>query len=95
MKVIKEAQEVQMQDTIFGYFDNPADRVPDFDPGLSMACPFCLQSIAKGALKTISLMPIGGSRSYFYRAHKGCYEQATPADTNKLESSLIDAVVVK
>ena len=89
-----EKLDAWAEDTIFGYFDNPEAKVPAFDPGLSVSCPFCLQSVVKGALKTISLMPIGGSRSYFYRAHKGCYEQASSEDVNKLESSLIDTVAV-
>lgn len=83
-----------MEDTIFGYFDNPVDKNPTFDPGLSVPCPFCLQSVVKGALKTISLMLIGGGRSYFYRTHKGCYERASSKDVNRLESSLIDTAVV-
>ena len=83
-----------MEDTIFGYFDDPGDQVPTFDPGLGVSCPFCLRPVGKGGIKTISLMPIGGSRSSFYRAHKSCYQQATPHDVAELESSLIDTVAV-
>ena len=83
-----------MSGTIFGYFEAPEDKTPTFDPGLCVPCPFCLQAVANGSIKTISLMPIGGRRSYFYRAHKGCYEQASPDDVTRLESSLIDTAGV-
>ena len=76
--------------SIFGHFDAPGDKAPAFDPGLGVPCPFCLQPVETGALKTISLMPLGGSRSYFYRAHKNCYERASLEDATKLESSIID-----
>ena len=81
-----------MADTIFGYFENPTETVPTFDPGLNIPCPLCLQSLVESACTTISLMPVGGDRSYFYRAHKICYTQARSADIMRLESSLIDTV---
>ncbi len=83
-----------MEDTIFGYFDDPGDQAPTFDPGLDVPCPFCLRPVGKGGIKTISLMLIGGSRSYFYRAHKCCYQQAIPHDVSELEHSLIDTIAV-
>jgi hypothetical protein len=85
---------MRVEDTIFGYFDDPGDQAPTFDPGLGVPCPFCLRPVGKDGIKTISLMPIEGNRSYFYRAHKGCYEQVSPDDIARLESSLIDTVVV-
>ena len=90
-----EPHEIDVKGKIFGYFDSPENKAPAFDPGLRVPCPFCLHLLDKSALKTISLMPVGGSRSYFYRAHKGCYEQASSDDILNLESSLIDTVVAQ
>lgn len=77
--------------SIFGYFDSPAQESPAFDPGLAMPCPFCLLSLHSGPRKTISLMAEGDPRSYFYRAHKFCYENASPQEVCAIESSLIDS----
>ena len=74
---------------IFGFFDKSDQVKPAFDPGLDVPCPFCLGTLER-PLKTISLMLPGDARSFFYRAHKACYDDATPEATSQIESAQID-----
>ena len=74
---------------IFGYFDDPSQDEPTFDPGLGVKCPLCLESLTR-PMKTISLMSIGDDRSYFYRVHKACYENAPADEIADVEGALID-----
>lgn len=76
---------------IFGYFDDPDQTVPAFDPGLEVPCPICLCRIDRQPVKTISLMGTNGNRSYFFRAHKHCWNGASDEDKTKIEHSLIDS----
>jgi hypothetical protein len=80
-----------MGNEIMGYFANEADTVPTFDPGLSAPCPFCTLPVRSKPVKTISLMHVGGTRSYFYRAHRDCYEGADEEEIGHFESSFIDS----
>lgn len=76
---------------IWGWFDNKSD-IPAHDPGISNTwCPFCYIGLDM-PLKTISVMGYydGADRSYFYRAHKACYENASPESITRLESEVID-----
>lgn len=75
---------------IFGYFDDPGQESPSYDPGLKALCPHCLRVLALPVM-TISLMRVGSRRSYFYRVHRGCQMQASSADIHRVESSLIDS----
>ncbi|MBW4469280.1 MAG: hypothetical protein KME45_03350 [Stenomitos rutilans HA7619-LM2] len=75
----------------FGYFDRPNQDAPTYDPGMAGGkCLLCGNPLAR-PVKTISLMRDGDSRSYFYRAHKACYEGADAATITQYESALIDA----
>lgn len=76
---------------IYGYFASPDQTAPTFDPGLSVRCPVCAVQLS-GAIATISLMLDGDRRSYFYRTHVACYEQATANEIEAIESALIDAI---
>lgn len=76
---------------MYGYFDNPDQTMPTFDPGLTVRCPVCAVQLS-GDIATISLMLDGDRRSYFYRTHVACYEQATANEIEAIESALIDAI---
>lgn len=76
---------------IYGYFDQPNQEEPAFDPGLDVACPFC-QSRLLQPVVTISLMVPGDSRSYFYRADRACYYNAADEIVTEVESVLVDAI---
>lgn len=74
---------------LFGFFDSPDQTTPAFDPGLNVACPFCLRPLEL-PVKTISLILPGDDRSFFYRSHKSCYETASEKAIGEIEGSLID-----
>jgi hypothetical protein len=75
---------------VFGYFDEPGQTAPTFDPGPDAPCPICLKKLEPPVM-TISLMAPGSARSYFYRIHKGCADENAQHD---LESALIDSLPV-
>lgn len=75
---------------IFGYFEMAGQIEPAFDPGPEVLCPYCTKQLGK-PLKTISLMRPGSGKSYFYRAHKDCYEKADPEEIQHIESTKMDA----
>ena len=80
-----------MADSIFGYYTSADQdpRSPTYDPGLAVPCPICLRQLA-APLKTVSLMKIGDNRAFFFRAHKGCWDEASEEDRRLVESSLMD-----
>jgi len=75
---------------IFGWFDTPSQDKPTYDPGLEAICPFCLLMLERPVV-TLSLMKDGDNKSYFYRAHKHCYDAASDDERNQIEWSLIDS----
>ena len=86
-----------MSAIVFGYFDDPSQTEPTFDPGLNVDCLVCHTRLSP-PMKTISVMldepTLGGrdNRSYFYRVHKDCYEALTPQQETNLDSVIIDSV---
>jgi hypothetical protein len=78
--------------SIFGYFDDPAALAPAFDPGLSVDCPFCSKPLSE-PLRTISFTALDNAgerpRSWFYRAHRECHEQAPSDVQTHIESSVM------
>lgn len=90
--VLKEDELEPMTTKPFGYFDDPAQTEPTYDPGLEIDCPVCHKPLAT-PYKTISLMVPGDDRSYFYRTHRACYANLTLEQETELDSLIIDAVV--
>ena len=73
-----------------GYFDDATQESPTFDPGLDVLCPHCLTKLSR-PLKTISLMPAAGERSFFYRTHRHCHDAASDEAVATVEGAIIDA----
>lgn len=82
--------ENDMRSTPYGWFTSPDQMTPVFDPGLDVPCPCCLEPLRNGPRKTISVMPVERTRSYFFRAHKACWEATTEETRILIESSIID-----
>lgn len=63
---------------VIGWYDHPDQREPTWDPPLT--CILCERPlIPPGPVKSVSIMAVPTDerpfpRSYFYRAHKKCYE---------------------
>lgn len=88
-------------DQLIGYFERPEDTTPSYDPGIARPCPICWEPLeyprrpvpeGEVLLKTISLRwafePV---RSYFYRAHKACYEGLAKAEQIDLDDLILTA----
>jgi len=75
----------------FGYYDEPGQIEPTYDPGLNVGCPVCGLPLER-PLKTISLMLVGDNQSYFYRTHRACYDNLTPDEKMIYDGAIIDAV---
>lgn len=83
--------------SIYGYFDNATQTEPKHDPGLNVPCPVCSKTL-DFPMKTISLMVPTKEwerpdRSYFYRAHKRCYESLDDAGKSRVDGLIVDAIV--
>lgn len=79
-----------------GHFDHPAQVNPFFDPGLDVNCPVCGERLHLRPRKTISLAPcddesrVTGGKSYFFRAHKDCWDGLTEKEQATYEAVVID-----
>ena len=87
-----------MRPDIVGYFDDPEQTTPAYDPGPEGLCPICCHPVGRHSednpLVTISLAHQSMThrhRSYFFRAHKNCWSHTTPQEQELIESSIIDA----
>lgn len=81
----------ELRKDVFGYFDGPEQRVPAHDPGIETGiCALCGKPLDR-PVRTFNILPLGTSRSYFYRVHKLCDEKATEADRDEIDSMLVDA----
>jgi hypothetical protein len=78
-----------------GYFDNPQQSKPIFDPGFDVPCPACGNVIGYHSeinpLKTISLMDYHreDGKSWFFRVHKYCWNQLSDDDQIEIEMSVL------
>ena len=63
--------------TFYGWFDDPNQEKPSYDPPYDAPCSFCGSAIHEGDVRTHSLMYDGqyAARSYFYRTHRTCAER--------------------
>lgn len=76
--------------TIVGWFDRADQIEPTYDPGRAALCPICLVVLGNAAVTTTSLMPYGGNKTYFFRAHTKCWLNASDAEREQIEHSIID-----
>lgn len=79
--------------TDVGYFDGTGSS-PAFDPGLKVPCPVCHASLEQEPRCTVSLMAMEHpTKSYFFRAHKRCWETCGRDRQSDIESEIIDAAI--
>lgn len=76
----------------YGWFDDPSQTTPTYDPPHDAPCPFCGVPIHAGDVMTHCLMYSSGygERSYFYRTHKSCAEK-DPTHTAR-DGSILDMI---
>lgn len=75
--------------SIYGYFDDTSN-VPAVDPGLDIDCPICEMPLSE-PMCSPSFMVEGDKRSYFYRAHRACYD-SNPDLVSEIEGVIVDAI---
>ena len=82
---------MKVREDIFGWFDSPMDEKPTHDPTVEKGlCLVCTKPMSF-PLTTISLaLQDGADRSYFFRAHKGCWDALSEKEQSEYECSLID-----
>jgi hypothetical protein len=61
----------------YGWFDDPSQPHPTYEPPRDAPCLFCGLSIESDDVRTHSLMYQNeyAARSYFYRTHRTCAEK--------------------
>ena len=62
--------------TFYGWFDDPEQPTPTYEPPRDAHCPLCGRAVHGEDVRTHSLMYQGeyAARSYFYRTHRTCAE---------------------
>jgi hypothetical protein len=68
---------VRNNNCIYGWFDDPEQDTPTYDPPRDAPCLFCGNPVHNDDVRTHSLMwdgPVYAKRSYFYRTHRTCAE---------------------
>lgn len=78
---------------IWGWYDDPDQSKPSYDPPHDAPCPYCLAPISENDMRTSSLMPLGpryAKRSYFYRTHKSCAD--VDGGYTDMDEKIFDAI---
>lgn len=78
-----------------GFFDDPTQTQPTYDPGTDVDCPVCHKPLDFPAtpIRTISLMPFEDRvRSYFYRMHRDCMDRLSPEEQEFYDGTVIDEI---
>lgn len=76
-----------------GWYDAPEAAFPAYDPGSDCPCIVCMGPLTR-PMVTISLAhenPAQRKYSFFFRAHKQCWQELSEKEQNLIESSVIDA----
>jgi hypothetical protein len=72
---------------LVGYFTDPAQTEPAYDPPHEGPCLVCWQPLTSETVRTVSLMPQEGAKvSVFYRIHRDCGD--TP-EAEQIEHSIV------
>lgn len=85
---------------LIGYFADNSDA-PTFDPGPDVVCILCFtplnHPIREIVTSSFSAFFDHAERSYFYRAHKDCYDQAERTKDEKGDSDIsnLEASIMK
>lgn len=73
-----------------GYYTQPNQTTPEFDPGIDIPCPCCGITLGRETpLRTISLRRMADPVSYFYRTHRACHERLTPPELEALDRRML------
>jgi hypothetical protein len=72
-----------------GYFDQPGQTIPAYDPPVDLPCPYCEEPMNRFNIRTHGFMNTRHRRrSWFFRTHRTCDEKASEEQKNKLFESM-------
>jgi hypothetical protein len=73
-EIANAKRRVAQGNSFYGWFDDPRQLEPTYEPPRDAPCPFCGLRIHAGDVRTHNLVyPRDyGARSYFYRTHRTC-----------------------
>jgi len=79
----------QNGNVVYGWFDDPGQIQPTYDPPRDAPCLYCAHPIHADDVCTHSISFVGeyAARSYFYRTHRSC------ADTDQTRTALDGFVI--
>jgi hypothetical protein len=79
---------------VYGWYDRADQPIeqPTFNPDFHGPCLFCGNSLTDEDVRTHSIMPLGASRSYFYRTHRTCHEAAPDDQRNAIDCVVLDSI---
>jgi hypothetical protein len=87
-----EVTDSPQAQSIYGYFTDPFQAEPVYDPDLDVPCQICAQPLDATDVRTISLMVPDDTRSYFYRVHRSCHEPLSETERCSVDGLLVDAI---
>lgn len=79
---------------IYGWYDRadqPVD-MPTFNPSFPGPCLFCGIPTTEEDVRTHSIMPLDGKRSYFYRTHRTCDAAASEAQRVAIDDVVFEMI---
>lgn len=79
---------------LYGWYER-ADQpitMPTFNPSFPGPCLFCGTDTTEEDVRTHSMLPVGSSRSFFYRTHRTCHEAASAEQRNHIDGIIIDSI---
>jgi hypothetical protein len=86
------SQTIQCGNLFYGWFDDPAQTMPSYEPPRDAPCLFCGLQIRADDVRTHNLMSRGeyAARSYFYRTHRTCAERE--AEPTNMDGFIFDMI---
>jgi hypothetical protein len=85
-----------MNEPLYGWFDK-ADAPPVYEPPLDTPCPYCGLPCTDDDVRThsfVSLERRAGRRSYFYRTHQTCDDQASEGEQESIFNGVVEQIAV-
>lgn len=78
---------------IYGYYDKRGQVDPTVDVAHEAPCLCCGSPVTPADVVTISMMPVGGTRSFFYRTHRTCFDAMTGEQREEIDRVVIDSII--
>jgi len=80
---------------VYGWYDNAEQpkNQPSYDPGFYVPCLYCGEPLTDDNVRTHSFSAMtDGSKSYYYRTHRTCDEQATEKEKTSIWHAVMQRI---